>query len=311
MLAFAIVLTIGMSLMLLFINSNLQKRLDKIVHNQQAYKSLQQELNQFIGFANPRAYQLDTAGVFLFAGEQYSLNDWYFRERLQDELWRLYDRRGWLYLQAQRLGRYRPMIEAELTAQGLPQDLLYLFIWESGLDPKAVSWAGAAGLAQFMPGTARQFKLAVASLYDERKNPVDAVRAACRYLKVLYGYFNDWQLAMASYNHGENAVRSKLSSQKVKQFTELYLPNETYRYVFQIMAVSYVFKNGLLGDITWLQPHQPYPAYKKTQTKITKAVSLYKLSEELGVDFNTFRLLNPHLPVYLSAGTYPINLPAS
>lgn len=266
-------------------------------------------LNNLLDLTSPEKFQVDTIGNFNFCSVDYKLTDWTFRERLQDELWRLYDRRGWLYLQYQRLGRYRGMIEAELATQELPRDLLYLFVWESGLDPTAVSWAGATGLPQFMRTAAREFRLAVNNMYDERKNPVESIRAACRYLKTYYAYFNDWLLTMAAYNHGPGAVRNKLNIQQANRFIDLYLPGETYRYVFQILAVKYIIAEGAMGDMSWLVPHPPLPSFKRTMEKVSKAISIIKLSASYTTDFNTFRLLNPHLPVRLSPGTYPINIP--
>lgn len=267
------------------------------------------QLNELAAVTSPVNFQVDSASSFIFCESTYDLSDWAFRERLQDELWRLYDRRGWLFLQYQRLGRYRGMIEAELATQELPRDLLYLFVWESGLDPTAVSWAGATGLPQFLKTAAREFRLAVNNMYDERKNPVESIRAACRYLKTYYAYFHDWLLTMAAYNHGPGAVRNKLKIQQAYRFIDLYLPGETYRYVFQIMAVKYVIAEGAMGDMSWLKPHPPLPSFQRTIVKVPKAISIIKLSESYTTDFNTFRLLNPHLPVRLSPGTYPINIP--
>ncbi|MDZ4229814.1 MAG: lytic transglycosylase domain-containing protein, partial [Candidatus Veblenbacteria bacterium] len=156
------------------------------------------------------AWQLDTAGTFEFCGQAYDLSDAAFRERLQDELWYLYDRQGWLLTQAQRLGRYRNLIEAQLAIDTMPKDLTYLYVWESGLNPTAVSWAGATGISQFIQSTGRAFRLHISSQYDERKDPGPAITASVHYLKNLYGEFGDWLLVLASYNHGETAVRNRL-----------------------------------------------------------------------------------------------------
>lgn len=270
---------------------------------------LRRDLETVSVWVDPQRWQIDSSGLFRFCGRDYRLDNWFFRERLQDQLWFLYNRRGWLYLQYQRLGRYRPMIEAELAAHKLPPDLVYLFVWESGLDPKAVSSAGATGLAQFIKSAAREFKVKVGDLYDERKNPHEAIKAAVRYLKKYYSYFNDWLLTLAAYNYGPSSVQASLLEQGVDNVLALELPSETYHYIFQVMALKYIFDGGLLGNLSWLKQHQPLPAFVRQTIRLTRPLSLSELARQRGVDIYTLRLLNPHLPPKLINGQYPINLP--
>ena len=102
---------------------------------------------------------------------------------------------------------YFPIFEKYLKKYNLPQELKYLSIIESGLNPRAISRAGAAGLWQFVPSTGRIYKLHQDWYVDERLDPYAATEAACKYLKELYSYFNDWELALAAYNSGPGRVR--------------------------------------------------------------------------------------------------------
>ena len=139
-----------------------------------------------------------------------------------------------------RSASYLSLIESELEKAELPESLVYLAMIESGFNPAAYSPAHAAGLWQFMPGTARNYGLRVDSWVDERRDPEKATRAAVSYLKFLYKRFGDWQLAVAAYNAGEGKIERGLKKYKVKNFWELaaqdYLPLETKRYVPKLIA---------------------------------------------------------------------------
>lgn len=254
-------------------------------------------------------WQLDDAGTIVFCGQTFDLSIREFRERLQAELWYLHTRKGWLYSVAQRMGRYGSLIETELIKSDLPADLKYLSGWESGLDPLAKSWAGAVGLWQFIPSTGSHYGLVINSRYDERKDPFKSTQAACKFLRDRYAEFGDWSLVLASYNHGQNGVSTKLKKQKVDHFIDLFLPQETYRFVFQVMALSYVFKHQLLGELTWLKPFAPLPANQLETKHIRKTMALSELSSELGIKLSDFKLLNSHLPVTVTPGKYPVRLP--
>ncbi len=139
-----------------------------------------------------------------------------------------------------RSGRYRDMIAAELKKKGLPPELLYLVMVESEYRPDVVSPSGAAGLWQFMPGTARKYGLEVSYWVDERYDPVKSTRAAARYLSDLYRWFGDWELALAAYNRGEGGIGRDLQYSRSLDFDGLSgrkaLPAETDHYVPKFMA---------------------------------------------------------------------------
>lgn len=137
---------------------------------------------------------------------------------------------------------YFPLFEKYLAKYGLPDELKYLSIIESGLNPKAVSRARAVGLWQFMGPTGRHFGLQSDWFIDDRMDPEKATEAACKYLKQLYGMFGDWELALASYNAGPGNVKKAIRrSGYKKNFWQAYpyMPRETRSYVPQFVAIIY------------------------------------------------------------------------
>ena len=145
-----------------------------------------------------------------------------------------------------KLDIYFPLFERYFKEYDIPDEIKYLAIVESGLNPKAKSRVGAVGLWQFMPGTARMYGLKTDWYIDERMDPEKSTEAAAKYLKSLYSYFNDWELAMAAYNAGPGKVRRAIrKSGYKKKFWEIYryLPRETRSYVPQFMAFMYVINH--------------------------------------------------------------------
>jgi membrane-bound lytic murein transglycosylase D len=141
-----------------------------------------------------------------------------------------------------RRNNYFPLFEKYLAQYNLPEELKYLSIIESGLNPKAVSRARAVGLWQFMSGTGRYLGLRSNWYIDERMDPEKSTDAACRYLTMLYSMFHDWPLALAAYNSGPGTVyRAIRRSGYKKTFWEIYphLPKETRAYVPQFVAIIY------------------------------------------------------------------------
>lgn len=142
----------------------------------------------------------------------------------------------------QRKDVYFPIFEKYLAQYGLPDELKYLSIVESGLNPKAVSRARAVGLWQFMPATGRYFGLHHDWYIDDRMDPEKSTEAACKYLSQLYNMFNDWELALAAYNSGPGNVRKAIRRSGYKKtFWEIhrYLPRETRSYLPQFVAIMY------------------------------------------------------------------------
>lgn len=157
--------------------------------------------------------------------------------------------------------RYRPMVEKELEAAGLPKDLLYLAMIESGYNQMACSSAKAVGLWQFMRPTGRQYGLRVDKYIDERRDPQKSTRAAVTYLADLYQEFGDWHLAVAAYNGGPGRIRKGLKRYSVDNFWDLagkkYLSLETKRYVPKLIAALLIAKEPEKYGFTDIAYHKP------------------------------------------------------
>ncbi len=163
----------------------------------------------------------------------------------------------------ERSSKYVPAIRKELQAAGLPQDLAYLAMIESGYNPSAYSKAHAAGLWQFIRGTGRLYGLRIDSWVDERLEPEKATQAAVSYLHALYERFGDWQLAVAGYNAGEGKIERAIKKYSTRDFWELarhkYLRLETKRYVPKLIAAIMIARNPAsygFTDLNYQQPEQ-------------------------------------------------------
>lgn len=200
--------------------------------------------------------------------------------------------RRWL----ERSSRYLPSISKEMKAAGLPEELAYLAMIESGFNPSAYSPSHASGLWQFIPGTARNYGLRVDSWTDERRDPEKATKAAAVYLKALYKRFGDWQLAVAAYNAGEGAVEQGLRKHNVRSFWELarhdHLRLETKRYVPQLMAAVMIARNPDQYGFGNLQQERPL---RYDVVKVPAAASLRAVAASASLSVGELRALNNEL----------------
>lgn len=150
-----------------------------------------------------------------------------------------------------RLWTYRPMIQRILREEGLPPELVWIGLVESGYDPTARSPKNALGIWQLIPETATLFGLKI-DQRDERTDPEQSTRAAARYLKSLYGRFGDWTLALAAYNAGERRVQSAIEQAQDRDFWRLsssgMLPRETQAFVPAVLAVQLLGEGRTLED---------------------------------------------------------------
>lgn len=209
---------------------------------------------------------------------------------------------------AQLQTKYFPMIEHYLEKYNLPDELKYLAIVESGLNPKAKSPAGAVGLWQFMPLTGRvDYGLSENWYLDEKMDMEKSTDAACRYLTFLYKYFyNDWPLALAAYNTGPGNVRKAIRrSGYKKNFWEIYpyLYRETRSYVPQFIAIMYSM-NYLEEHNFFIEEYEYMPDYETVS--INGFLSLPLFAEHSGICLETLNDLNPELKRGVISDNHPM-----
>ena len=178
-----------------------------------------------------------------FDGETIDLRRYDRRERMDREILAFTYMHSTTMLLIKRANRYFPIIEPILKANGIPDDFKYLMVIESNLNSIARSPAGAAGLWQFMPTTGREFGLEVNENVDERYHIEKATVAACKYFKQAYAKYGDWIAVSAAYNAGQARISSQLEKQLASHAMDLWLVEETSRYMFRLLAAKEIFSN--------------------------------------------------------------------
>ena len=211
-----------------------------------------------------------------------------------------------------RSGKYRPMILAKLKAAGLPAELSWLPLIESGFKVKALSRARALGLWQFIPSTGYKFGLKRDQYIDERIDFEKATDAAIAYLKELHSIFGDWSTVLAAYNCGEGRVLHVIRTQNINyldDFWDLYgrLPLETARYVPRFLAALHIIENL---DKYGLADIEPYPPLVFETVDVQRQVHLKDIAAPVGTTLSTLRELNPELRhSVLPASKYTLRVP--
>lgn len=189
------------------------------------------------------AQPIQTPSRYTFAGQTVNLTREDMFERMDREIITFTFMHTTSILMLKRSGIYFPIVEPILKEYGLPDDLKYIMVIESNLDPNARSSAGAAGLWQLMQATAREKGLEVNANVDERYHVEKATRAACRIFKESYEKYGDWLTVAAAYNAGQGGISRRLDEQHEEKATDLYLTEETSRYMFRVMAAKMMFED--------------------------------------------------------------------
>ncbi|MBE6200420.1 MAG: LysM peptidoglycan-binding domain-containing protein [Rikenellaceae bacterium] len=238
-----------------------------------------------------------------------------YNELVRTSIKRYTDGSGLMSRVLSRAQYYFPIIEEELLKAGLPVELRAMAIIESALQAKAYSRAGAAGLWQFMPATAKSYGLEVNSMVDERYDPYKATKAACKYMKALYNMYDDWSLAIAAYNCGPGNVNKALARAggKPESFWDVYwyLPSETRGYVPAFIAANYAYAYHKAHNITYDEPALPIAV---DTIHIDRLMHTKQITSTIDVDSATIAMLNPQYKLNVipaTTKTYTLVLPAN
>lgn len=228
-----------------------------------------------------------------FCGKSVSLDRVDMYERYDRELTALAYGHGNTLLILKRANKYFPVMAPILRQNGIPEDFLYLACVESTLNHRALSAAKAAGFWQFLPATGKQYGLEVTDEVDERYNLEKATAAACRYFKVAYDKYGDWPTVMASFNGGMGRISSELDKQLRTSSMDLYLTEETSRYVFRIMALKAIMENPVAYGFE-LKADQFYQPMEYTVVEVSEPVEDWpEWALDHGVSYAQLREENP------------------
>jgi hypothetical protein len=227
-----------------------------------------------------------------FAGEKVPLQIDDVKERFDRELIVNANLHSSTIIILKRANRAFPVIEPILAKYGVPDDFKYLAVIESAL-VNATSSAGAKGVWQFMPATAKEKGMEVTEVVDERYDLIKSTEAACNYLLKAKQKFGNWTLAAASYNGGMTGVQNKLDEQRVSSYYDVLLTDETARYVFRILALKEIMKNPAMYGFDLSEKE----LYKNLQTKTVMVDStinnLADFAISQGINYKILKIHNP------------------
>ncbi|MFH0997691.1 MAG: lytic transglycosylase domain-containing protein [Pseudomonadota bacterium] len=246
-----------------------------------------------------------------FCGEPVPLDSMDARERLDRELLLMLWDRDQTIMWLKRANRYMPYIQTVLKDQRLPDDLKYIPVIESSLRALAGSPKGAMGYWQFIKDTGERYGLTISEELDERRNMAASTRSALAYLKKLYGDFGSWTLAAAAYNMGEAGLKNEIFLQDTNDFYDLYLYQETQRYVFRILAAKLILSDpGKFGFK--LAPEDLYPPVEcdRVQLELSQRTTVLSIARAARTSFKVMRDLNPEIRgYYLPKGVLTLSIP--
>jgi len=268
------------------------------------------------GEQKEKQFKVGTAQYFPsevdFAGEKAPLQIADVRERFDRELLVNANLHSSTILIMKRANRAFPIIEPILKQYGVPDDFKYLAVIESAL-MNAVSPSGAKGVWQFMPDTAKEKGMEVNDGVDERYHLKKSTEAACKYLLQAKEKFGNWTLAAASYNGGMTGVNNKITEQKVSDYYDLLLTDETSRYVFRILALKEIMKNPTLYGFD-VAKHELYENIPTKTIEVDSSITdLATFAKAQGINYKILKIHNPWLRdkklVNISKKKYLIEIP--
>jgi hypothetical protein len=258
---------------------------------------------------NPTLYE----EVYVF-GERVPLEDPEVRDRVESELILLSRQEHLMFRYFKRSGRWFSKFDAILNREGVPTDFKYLALVESGLD-NLISAQKAVGFWQFLEGTGKQFGLTINSEIDERYDPEKSALASIRYLKMAKAKFGSWACAAGSYNMGMGGLEGRISSQRVGNYFDLILPDETMRYVPRIAAMKLIFENpAKYGYILTENDYWKPANYREVEiTETINDLTLFALANK--TNLKTIRYMNPWLRsnklTVSKSGSFTLKLPVN
>ncbi|MCW3102465.1 MAG: hypothetical protein JWO09_905 [Bacteroidetes bacterium] len=229
-----------------------------------------------------------------FAGEKVPINDFIVRESMEKELIINTYWQSQSLLLHKRANRWFPVIEPILKQNGIPEDFKYIALIESQLT-NAVSPQGATGFWQLVEPTAKGYGLSINEEVDERYDVVRSTQAACKYFNEAYKIFNNWTLVAASYNRGMGGVQAALDKQKVNNYYDLLLTEETARYVFRILAIKEIISRPKVYGFI-LRKKDLYPVVATKKITIDSSISdlaVFAISQK--INYRILKTFNPWL----------------
>lgn len=246
-----------------------------------------------------------------FCGETVGIDNQEVRERLEKELLLTIWDRPQVILWIKRSPRYLAIIEKMLRENGMPDDLKYVAIAESALRPHAGSQKGAIGFWQFLKSTGEKYGLRINAEIDERRNIFASTQAAIYYFKELYATLQSWTLSAAAFNMGELGLQSEMISQKSNDYYQLYLPLETQRYIFRIIAAKIILSDPQQFGFHFSdQDLYPPLEFDRTQIECFQDTPIHIVASAAKTGFKVIKDLNPEIRGhFLAAGSHVLLIP--
>lgn len=237
----------------------------------------------------------DVPSSVTFCGTPVDLTRYNMREGFDRELSSFTYFHSTTLLLLKRANRYFPIIEPILKANGIPDDFKYLAVIESHLDPRVTSPARAVGMWQFLESTGKQYGLTVTPTVDERCHVAKATEAACKYLKAAYAKYGDWANVAASYNAGMGRISGELTKQTADSTFDLWLVEETSRYVYRIMAIKQIFENPYKYGFV-LRAEDLYKPIACEEVAVSSDIQdLSAFAQKYGITYADLKRFNPWL----------------